>query len=497
MGTLAAGHTLLLHPPAAIPLGPPQDAWGASHPLPASPLEPTQDEKRARHLLSASEVPEPLGCSRGAGSASEKTCVGGSADEDQHQQHGPITLQQAIADKIQAAAYDSGSSDNLAVVVLDIAPPPSAGSEAELCSCCKAGSLSDEASCATSAPECVALQTGCADSQGARDMALEDECLHRNQRSKIKHEPDTTPEHAVPADMASGFELEFPEAAEWPGITLWRDVSQITLGSVVGRPNEPAAGYKLLQQVAELPRCADHVHTSWAGLPVLSSKSLWLQPQLPRFATSPCPTSLYPHAEEGLCSDVLWGPGQGLEASLPQGSSQMMLSPGTLLQLVPGTDANPASCSWDAWDSSGGSSGPAEGCFGPLCDAFNAQDDTDWLSTTSVAFAQITSTMFSEALAGQDQALPDNVIVQHPADTVSTSDSNYVQYVQGRTSDWQHDAVHQWQKYHRGRNFARGSFGEVWHAERASTGERVGTPGMHLHPNVAQLSLQPHALNAS
>ena len=459
MGQLNAGHILLLHPPAAIPLMPPGDEWVAPHILPIS------------------EVPEPHGCSSNVGQASESTCMGGNTHQDQ-QQHGPMTLQQAVADKIQAAAYDSGSSDNLAVVVLDIAPQPSAGDGAESSLCCIAGSVSDEANRATSAPEYVALQEGCADSQ-ARDAASEDEHTQPEQHSKIKQEPDKILGHALPAEMASGFEFEFADAPEWPGVTLWRDIGQISLGSIVGRPDKPAARYKLLQQMAELPRYADHVHISWAGLPVLSSMSLWLQPHLPRFATSPCPTSPHPYAEGGFCSDMLWGPGaqEDLEASLSQGSSQVMLSPGSMLQLVPGTDAIPASCSWDAWDSSSCTLRPVGDCFGPLCDAFSAQDNTEWLTTTSVAVAQVTSSMSVEALS-QDQAFADDVVRQHPADTVSTSNASYVQRVPGITSDWQNDTDHQWHKYHRGRNFAHGSFGEVWHAERASAGEELGTHGV-------------------
>ena len=397
----------------------------------------------------------------------------GSAGQQHQQQHGPMTLQQAVADNIQAAAYDSGSSDNLAVIVLDIAPQPSAHSGADSCFCCEAGSLSAEADSATSAPECVAVQEGHTDSQGARDTASEDECVHANQRSKIQQEANSMRGHALPAEMAPGCKVEFIEAPEWPGMTVWPDVSQVSLGNVVGRPDQPAAQYKLLQQMAELPRYADHVHTSWAGLPVLSSMSLWLQPHLPRFATSPGPTSPHPHAEGGVCSDVLWGYREGLKASLLQGSSQVMLSPGTMLQLVPGLDAVPARCSWDLLDSRSCTLGPAEDGFGPSCDAFSAGDNPDWLTTTSVALAHITSGMYSEALTGQDQASPQDVISQHPADTVpSMSNSTYVQHVAGRTSNWQHDTAPEWQKYHRGRNFARGSFGEVWHAERAPAGEQ-------------------------
>lgn len=459
----------MLHSQAAIPLGPTHDKWNAPHPLLATPLGPTQDEWGAPHLLPMSELPGVHGCSRSGGQASKSTCMGGSAHQVQ-QQHGPKSLQQAIADQIQAAAYDSGSSDNLAVVVLDIAPEPSAGSAAD-----SEGSLCDEAIRATSACECLSLPQGCTDSQWARDTASGDEQTYPKQRSKINQEPDKIFGHASPAETASDFEPD--EAPEWPDVTLWRDVSQILLGSSVGRPEEPAAHYKLLQQMAELPRYADHVHTSWAGLPVLSSMSLWLQPHLPRFATSPCPTSPHPHAEGGVHSDVLWGPGEGLEASLAQGSSQVMLSPGTTLQLVPVTDTIPASCSWDAWDSSSCTLGPAEDCFGPLCDASSTQGNTDWLTTTSVALAQVTSSINSEALTGQDQALPDDGIDKDPADTISSSNSSYVQRVPG-TSEWQHDTVLEWQKYHRGRNFARGSFGEVWHAERASAGEPFGTHGV-------------------
>ena len=443
--SVCAGWTLSLSPPAAIPLGPTHGDWGAPHPL------------------SASEVPEQHGCSCSVGKASDIACMEGSAHQDcqDQQQHGPPTLQQAISDKVQTAAYDSGSSDNLAVVVLDLSRQPTADAEANPHLCCKAAGMS-EANCAVSLPQCIALE------DESKGTASADDSFPSNQRRSTNQEPNKIFGRALSAELASGSAFEFGQPPEWSGVTLWHDGSQVSLGSSVGRSDKPTSQYKLLQQMAELPRYADHVHTSWAGLPVLSTTSLWLQPHLPRFATSHCPTSPHPHAEEGICTDVLWGLDEGLEASLHKGSSQVMLSPGTMLQLVPRTDAIPASCSWDAWDSSPCYLGPADNCPGPVCDALHTRDNADWLTTTAVALAEVALDMYFE-LSTHGPALPDDALDQHPEDVIPGSDSITVQRVP--VSQWQHGTVHEWQKYHRGRSFARGSFGEVWHAEKASAGE--------------------------
>ena len=446
--TLCTGRALLLHSPAAIPLG------------------PSEDEGGAPHLLPANELPEQHGCTHCAGQASDSLYMEDNAGHTQ-QQYGPSTLQQAIADKIQTAAYDSGSSDNLAVVVLGLNPQPSAGPAAESSLCCKAAGMSDEAKCITSAPDCTPLQGF--DSQCATDTTSADAVIASKQCSDFNQETGKSFGHALPAGLAS--EFEFADPPEWSGVTMWRDVSQDLLGSIVGSPHEPAAQYKLVQHMAQLPRYADHVHTSWAGSPVLSTMSHWLQPHLPRFATSSCPASPAPHGERRACSDVVWGPQESLAVFLSQGSSQVMLSPGTMLQLVPGTDAIPGSCSWDAC-----SLGPADGCCGSSPDAFSTQDNTDWLATTTVALAQVTSGMYSAAHVSRDQGveLADDAFDPQPADAVSTSNSTLVQRVTGGAPDRQRVAVQEWQRYHRGRNFARGSFGEVWHAEPAFAGERLG-----------------------
>lgn len=467
--TLCTGRTLLLHSPAAIPLGPSEDEGGALHPLPATPLGPTQDEGGAPHLLPASELLEQQGCTHCVAQASDSMYLKDNAHHTQ-QQHGPATLQQAIADRIQTAACDSGSSDNLAVVVLGLDPQPSAGSGAESSLCYKAAGMTDEANCVTSAPECTALQEEAIDSQSVTAAASEDAWFPPKQCSDFNQATGKSFVHALPAELAS--EFEFADPPEWPGVTMWRDVSQDLLGSIVGSPHQPAAQYKLVHQMAQLPRYADHVHTSWDGFPILSTMSHWLQPHLPRFATSSCPTPLPPHAEGDVCTDIVWGPTEGLETSLLPGSSQVMLSPGTMLQLVPGTDAIPGSCCWDAGDSSACGLEPAEGCSMSFCDALSTHDNTDWLDTTAVALAQVTWGMQSGVHVSRDQG--DDAVDQESADAVSPSNSTLVQHVTGRAPDRQHDAVQEWQRYRRGRNFARGSFGEVWHAEKAFAGERFG-----------------------
>ena len=96
-------------------------------------------------------------------------------------------------------------------------------------------------------------------------------------------------------------------------------------------------------------------------------------------------------------------------------------------------------------------------------------DSTDWLSCTASAVGQAVS-----AVPTHTTTTPAEVDSQAwfwPTDSL-----HFEGLIDGNTSDLQ--PVHarapelqsEWQKYERGRNFARGSFGEVWRAEQAMGG---------------------------
>lgn len=466
---LFAGRSLVLSPPTAIPLGPSQDDWGTTPYIISAGGAPLQH----RSIQSSKGLDSPL--------------LESSGHQDQQQQHGPATLQQAIADEIQTAAYNAGSSDNLAVVVIDVSQhrlPAGAGASSHVCS---QPTCMSEAVCDTSSP----LGTGLHKADAADpDIASSDEIF------LLKHSGRTTKgnrllEHALPAELASGFKSDAADAPGWSGIALWHDISQISLGSIISRPDKPTACYRLLHQLAELPRYADHLHTSWLGPPVLSTMSSWARPHLPRFATSQGLTPPHPHADEARlvpCTDALWALEEDLKAPLHGGTSQLMLSPGTMLQLVPKTDAIPASCcSWHGWDSQ---LEAANGGSGPLCDDSNTQDCTAWCTPDAVALAWVVAGMYSEGL-DHSQILLDDASDRQPADDVFTSDStpafssdsHPVKRVPSRAPEWHHDTVHEWQKYCKGRSFARGSFGEVWHAERTSGGPHGECPSALQTPD--------------
>lgn len=441
-----AGRSIVLSPPTAIPLGPSQDEWGTT------PQSISAGGASQQH----GSIPSS------AGLTLDSPLLESSSYQDQQQQHGPMTLQQAIADDIQTAAYNAGSSDNLAVVVVDVSQHrPSAGAGASSYVCTQPACMS-ESVCDTSSP----LGTGPHEAKAADpDIASSDGIV------LLKHNRGTTEEnrileHALPAELALGFKSDAADMPEWPGIAVWHDISQVSLGSIISRPDTPTAYYRLLQQLAELPRYADHLHTSWVGPPVLSTMSSWAQPHLPRFATSQCLTPPHPVADEaglGPCADALWAPKESLKAPLHGGTSQVMLSPGTMLRLVPKTDAIPA---WNDWDSHWEA---ANDCSGLLCDDSNTLDCTAWFTPDAAALALVVAGMYSEGL-DHSQALPDDASDRQPADDGSGLGSTPMRHVASGASDWQHDTVREWQKYSKGRSFARGSFGEVWHAERTIGG---------------------------
>lgn len=414
--------------------------------------------------------------------ASDDRKVHDGADEHQ-EQHRPWTLQQAIADAIQAAAFDAGSSDNLAVIVLDIRPQPKARSWPNATAESATSQQADDAgaACTASTEECTSLQGECSE-PGANPASSADGASDLSQSS---HQD----KHAVRAALTPAFEFHTTQVPEGSP-DLLRDSSQVPSGSVVGQAGAASSQYRLVQQLAQLPRYADHVHTSWTGLPVLSSMSLWLQPRLSQSSTSYCLTSQHPH-DEGVCPDVLWLPDYELAAFTASSSSQVMLSPGTMLQLVPGTDTIPASWgSTGPWDSSLWRSEAVD-----LEDDTNSPGSTDWLASTATALAEISSGLY---MAGSfpAQALPDDVLSELPAGAAFTASLPSFEGLHGTRPDWKQDQKQQWHKYHRSRNFARGSFGEVWHAEKIFVGEQLAilakTLCMHYSSYCCQGAASPY-----
>ena len=381
------------------------------------------------------------------------------------QHHGPLTLQQTIADNIQAAAFDAGSSDNLAAVVLDISPQQSG----------PASSLQASPACTVSAASSVSVlesqETGCDAAQAKSESA---------QTSMTSSDLETC-EHAVRAELPQETQPESAEDSELPGVTLWPDSSQMQLGSIVGRAADGSSHYKLLQQLAELPRFADHIHTSWAGLPVLSSMSLWLQPHLPSHATSHCLTPPHLHTD-GFSSETPGLPHNDQADSSHQTSSQVMLSPGTMLQLIPRDLTIPTSQD-RTWTDLWGGDSPWFTEAGDDEAGSDSPHSTEVLVSTATAIAQITSGMFSEA-PPPSEALPDDAVSQHVERAFLATNASSVQHAPSLTSAWQHDVRQGWQKYGTGGNFARGSFGEVWRAETVHNG-RVGQ--VTAHPNMKLL----------
>lgn len=389
----------------------------------------------------------------------------GQQAEHEHQVHGPVTLQQAVANGIEKVAFDAGSSDNLAVVVLDITPSSglqtrqSAQQDPTLTTDCQASHIID----ASPQLECVHLPAQ--QREAATDNRIEATSGHSaavascTQADQTLNAPaDDQVHHALPSEL---FELQKPDLPDVPGMTLWLDNSQVALGTLVGHA-ESHHQYRLLDQVAQLPRYSDHVHTSWTGLPILSSTSLWLQPHWPSSATSTWLTSPHTDTDKYPNARGLW-PGQcEQDLSLHRGSSQLMLSPGSMLQLV--SSHTPASRLWDARS-------------GKQCTvADSANDDThcgdrsDWLSSAATAVARVAAALPADIASSQSSSgghsLP---AYERAAGMHLGAIGSHLQSVHAKASDLQGE----WQRYERGRNFARGSFGEVWHAEQTPTGKRV------------------------
>ena len=431
-----AGHKLSVASPLAIPLGPTPHEGPASMPL----LEGRSN------IISKQPVHSYI-----PGQAAGDCNVHGSGCRDQEQQ-GPAPLQQAIADAVQTAAFDAGSSDNLAVVVLDIRPTAHVRPWANAAADSATIQQADVAGAAwTAATEACISPLEAPRKHGASAASPADSATDL---SWSGHQD----EHALPAELTSAFESEIAHAPEG-SCGLLCDSSQLPLGHVFGQTDTGSSQYRLVQQLAQLPRYADHVHTSWIGLPVLSTMSLWLQPCLSHSATSSRLTTQHPRAE-GICSDVSWLANDELADLTASSSSQVMLSPGTMLQPASWGLMNPwDSSSWlpEAADHEAGTASPGS---------------TDWLTSTAHALAEITSGMYNEG-SFPAQAFPDDVFSQLPAGQASTTNLPSVEGLHGTRSDWKHDQKQQWHKYHRSRNFARGSFGEVWHAEKIFVGKQT------------------------
>ena len=410
------------------------------------------------------------------------SCLHGQQAEQQT--HGPDTLQQAIASSIQQAAFDAGSSDNLAVVVLDINPGSSSSIKAQDPAQADASVKRPcNANGACSQQECELLL--------AQQQQQQQHQQHQRQQ-QLESVADTTygtestfssyakqtgssnlmdqNSHALPAEH---FEFQTPGLSSFPGVTLWQDNRQIVPGTFIGHATEFGRyQYRLLDQVAQLPRYADHVHTSWAGLPILSSMSLWLQPHWPNFATSSHLTTAYKDQADYPGASA-WKPEEFDQRPYVQsGTAQLMLSPGSMLQLVQRQTHNPKSCLWNQ---------DSRSCLDEDSLVSDARfDSTDWLSRTASAVGQAVSAMPTHTTSAHAEV--DSQAWFWPTDSL-----HFEGLIDANTSDLQ--PVHarapelqsEWQKYERGRSFARGSFGEVWHAEQAM-GESSADPSYH-HDN--------------
>ena len=411
------------------------------------------------------------------------TCAEARHEEQAQPAHGPVTLQQAVANSIQGTAFASGSSDNLAVVVLDISPrtrlrtqsAQAAASFSSKSAARQVGGISSQGQ-----HEAASGQLREADVTGPTQaesddkfacLASESDLLTDAQQPMSSHREDLSL-HALPA---VAFDLQISNLPDLPGVTLWQDSSQVTLGTVIGEADSPFH-YRLLDQVAELPRYSDHLHASWTGLPILSSMSLWLQSRWPSFATSHCLMNS-DHADEEACQNQLWPQDYSSAGSRHTGSSQLMLSPGSMLQLF----------HWDKEVSTSCLSGPGDGtlcvdegliCTSAICNGMEYSDDPEWLSSTALAVVQTLIAMPADTEDSHwedtSPTLPANRIYDDSQGVKLAANSSQLQPVRLRRPGLpQGGGVHssgEWQKYEKGRNFARGSFGEVWHAEQASVG---------------------------
>ena len=412
-----------------------------------------------------------------------------------HQAYGPATLPQAIATSIQQAAYDGGSSDNLAVVVLDIASgaarsflaQDAAQPDASVSSTCPAfeamGTFSQHKSA------WLPLQQQQQQQQWQQQQQQQQRVVAGHvyeadidfstnaQQTTSSHPEEPLSGHALPAEHLN---YQSSNLADMPGITLWQDDNQLASGMLIGRADGPQS-YRLLDQVAQLPRYADHIHTSWLGLPILSSLSLWIQPHWPDPATSGWLTPPFiddpQHASWGEDGVGSWEHDLAVHGS----SSQLMLSPGSMLQLAYQKRWIPHSCSWVSADNMPSTpstpsapsapSMPSTPCTvgdSAYPDAFS--HSAAWLNGAASAMAQVVAAMpvdtATERTVGHDREWSADGMLEE-TDMTAGGNGSYLQPVRARAPALQRE----WQKYERGRNFARGSFGEVWHAERAAEGE--------------------------
>ena len=398
----------------------------------------------------------------------------------EQQAPGPDTLQQAIASSIQQAAFDAGSSDNFAVVVLDINPGSSSSIKAQ-----------DSAQADASVKSPCNANGACPQQECKLLPAQQQQQQQQHQQQQRQQQPDSVADpthetesafsscakqagsshlidqngHALPAEH---FDFRIPGLSSFPGVTLWQDNSQIVPGTFVGHATEFGRyQYRLLDQVAQLPRYADHVHTSWAGLPILSSMSLWLQPHWPSFATSSHLTTAYKGQADYPGASALEPEEFDQRPYVQSGTSQLMLSPGSMLQLVQRQTHTSQSCLWNQ---------DSKSCLDEDSMVSDAPlDSTDWLSSTASAVGQAVAAMPTHTptvhgeVDSQAWFWPTDSLHREGLIDANTSD---LQSVHARAPELQSE----WQKYERGRNFARGSFGEVWRAEQAMGGSHLQIP---------------------
>ena len=455
-----AGHHLSAVGTAAIPLMPVQGqehisaAQGASSDLASD--------------AASSEAVYDVCCDEGHAS-----CLHGEHAEQQA--HGPDTLQQAIASSIQQAAFDAGSSDNLAVVVLDINPGSSssikaqdlAQADASVRSPCNANGACPQQECKLLLAQHQHKQQHQQelDSVAGSTYKTESAFSSYGKETGSSHSTDQNG-HALPAEH---LDSETPSLSSFPGVTLWQDNSHIAPGMVIGHATGFGSyQYRLLDQVAQLPRYADHVHISWAGLPILSSMSLWLQPQWPNFATSsPFATAYKGQADYPGAGDLK--PEEFDQRPYVQsGTAQLMLSPGSMLQLVQRQTHTPQSCLRNQ---------DSRSCLDDSVVSDAHLDSTDWLSSTAseagqavAAMPTYTTTAHAE-IGSQAWFWPTDNVHRHLEGQIDANTSD-LQPVHARAPELQSE----WQTYERGRNFARGSFGEVWRAEQAMGGSHLQSP---------------------
>lgn len=397
---------------------------------------------------------------------SHASCLHGTQAEQQA--HGPETLQQAIASSIQQAAFDAGSSDNLAVVVLEINPGSSdsitaqdpAQADASVKSPCNENGTCPQQECKL----LLAQQQQQQQLDSVTDPTYRTESAFSSyaKQTGSSHLTDQS-SHALPAEH---FDFQIPGLSSFPGVTLWQDNSQIVPGTFIGHATEfRSYQYKLLDQIAQLPRYADHVHTSWAGLPILSSMSLWLQPHWPNSATSSHLATAYKdQADYPGASGPLKPEDSDQRPYVQSGTAQLMLSPGSMLQLVQRQTHTRKRCTW---------SQDSRFCLDedPLVSDAHF-DSTNWLSSTASAVGQAVSAVPTHTATAHAET--DSQAWLWPTDSLHfeglmDANTSHLQPVHARAPELQGE----WQKYERGRNFARGSFGEVWRAEQAMGGSSV------------------------